>query len=118
MWRTQEAYACLGDVYQTLIQSRVNIPAVRLLAASARCAMLHIANSHGGGIAYNELLIPLFLEIEPALVADLVLEHRCNDSIGTTHHLNRDRNDRQRAAFTIAWRRGLYLAAYSITPAF
>ena len=115
-WRLSETYAKLGEWYQRLIADRENTDSARLLAAGARCVQLHIANSHGGGIAYNELLMPVFLGIEPLAVDDLVLEFRCVDAIGVSPRLRGDSFDRQRAAFSIAWKRGLYLAAYSIPP--
>ena len=115
-WRLAESYEKLGEWYQRIIRDRENTTSSRLLAASARCVQLHIANSHGGGVAYNELLIPVFLEIDPASVDDLVLSHRCVDAIGTAPGLRGDAHDRKRAAFKIAWKRGLYIAAYSIPP--
>jgi hypothetical protein len=111
------AYAEAGELYNRLVFPRGGMT-FRLLATGLRCAQLHLANSHGGGHVYNELLIPEFLGVDPATVEAIILEWRCRDAIGTTHHLQRDHNDRQRSAFTIAWRRGLYLAAYSLPPAF
>ena len=111
-------YELAGEMYRQLVQPKIDTHANRLLAAALRCAQIKLANSDGGGHVYNEILIPAFLSIEPALVEDVVLEARCLDSIGTTHHLRGDRNDRQRSAFTTAWKRGLYLAAYAIPRAF
>lgn len=111
-------YEQAGLVYRSIMQPGMNTDAARLVAAAMRCLQLKIANSHGGGNVYNEVLIPAFVAVEPKLVAEEVLECRCLDAIGTSHHLNGDAHDRQRAAFTIAWRRGLYLAAYSLPPAY
>jgi hypothetical protein len=111
-------YETAGKLYQQMVQPKLNTPSAGFIAASMRCLQLLVSNSHGGGAVYNEILIPAFLGIEPDLVENAVLEYRCLDSIGTTHILKGDRNDRQRAAFTTAWRRGLYLAAYSLPPAF
>lgn len=111
-------YEAAGALYNRLVQPKVNTDCARFIAAAMRCLQLKIANSHGGGVVYNEVMIPAFLSVEPRLVENAVLEYRCLDSIGTTHFLAGDRNDRQRAAFTTAWRRGLYLAAYSLPPAF
>ena len=116
--RNAETYEIAGKLHNEIVQPKINTNTARLLAASLRCLQLKIANSHGGGLVYNEVLIPAFLPIEPSLVEHLVLEFRCNDAIGTTHQLRGDRNDRQRHAFTVAWKRGLYLAAYSLPPAF
>lgn len=111
-------YEQAGEIYSKLVQTRVNTDAARLLAACVRCLQLKIARSDGGGDVYNEILIPAFLPIELAIVSDIVLDFRCQDSIGTTSRLRGDHNDRQRAAFKIAWQRGLYLAAYSLPAAY
>lgn len=111
-------YERAGELAHHYMAGKINTNTAKLLIAGLRCLQLKIANSHGGGAMYNEWLIPTFLPIEAARVEDLVLEWRCHDSIGTGHQLRGDRNDRQREAFTTAWRRGLYMAAYSIQPAF
>ncbi len=113
-----DLYEKCGAVYTALVQPKINTNTCRLLAVGLRCMQLSIARSDGGGTVYNELLIPVFLPLDPKHVELLVLEHRCKDAIGTTSHLKGDRNDRQRSAFRIAWQRGLYLAAYAISPAF
>lgn len=114
----ENAYELAGTLYTFFVQSKMNTNTARLLGAALRCMQLKIARSDGGGAVYNEILIPMFLPLEPRAVADLMLEHRCLDSIGTTAQLQGDRNDRQRSAFRIAWQRGLYLAAYAIPRAF
>ncbi len=91
----------------------------RHLYAALRCMQVLISNSSGGGEVYNMILKLAFEPIyESVEIADLVLEHRCMDAINSTAKLQNDRFDRQRRAFSIAWRRGLYLAAYSISPIF
>ncbi len=109
-------YEKAGELYREFVQPKINTNTARLFAAALRCLQLKIANSHGGGAVYNEILIPAFLPIKPNLVEGIVLDFRCLDALGVTRHLNNTGADRQRAAFTIAWRRGLYLAAYSIQP--
>jgi hypothetical protein len=89
----------------------------RATRAALRCLQVLIANSSGGGHAYNAILIPAFIDVDPADVADDILEWRCRDSIGTTARLQGDPNDRLRGAFRTAWSRGLYLAAYSLPSA-
>ena len=89
----------------------------RILRAGLRCLQVLIANSHGGGGVYNSVLVGPFSELAPEDVEDLVLEYRCRDSIGTTAQLQSDSNDRARRAFSIAWKRGLFKAAYAIKPA-
>jgi hypothetical protein len=88
-----------------------------MMRAALRCLQVLVANSSGGGHAYNAILIPAFLHVNPAGVVDDILERRCHDSIGTTARLQGDPNDRLRGAFRTAWSRGLYLAAYSLPPA-
>ena len=113
-----DLYEQAGSIYSALVQPKINTNTARLLAAALRCLQLKLARSDGGGAVYNEVLIPAFLPLEPKHVASLVLLYRCNDAIGTSHHLKGDHNDRQRQAFRIAWERGLYLAAYSLPPAY
>jgi len=88
-----------------------------LLRAALRCLQILIAKSDGGGEVYNAILVRPFAAMFPEEVYDLVLEYRCRDSIGVSAQLAGDLNDRQRRAFAIAWKRGLYLAAYSLPPA-
>ena len=116
--RNAGTYEAAGRIHSALVQPKINTNTTRLLAAALRCLQLKIANSHGGGHTYNEVLIPAFLPLDTKLVADAVLDFRCNDAIGTSRQLRGDRNDRQRHAFTIAWRRGLFLAAYALPQAF
>lgn len=85
--------------------------------AALRCLQALVAKSDGGGEVYNAILIGPFSTVLPEDVHNLVLEYRCRDSIGTTAELQNDANDRQRRAFSIAWKRGLYHAAYSLPPA-
>ena len=87
------------------------------LIAALRCLQVWIANSSGGGKAYNDILRRAFDKTEPShLLEDVVLEWRCRDAIRTTSTMQHDSNDRARHAFTIAWKRGLFHAAYSIAP--
>jgi hypothetical protein len=106
---TSEVYEIAGDYWATA--------ADKMLRTALRCLQVLIAKSDGGGEIYNAILVGPFSERLPEEVFDLVLEHRCRDSIGTTAQLQSDGVDRQRRAFTIAWKRGLYLAAYAIKPA-
>jgi len=85
--------------------------------AALRCLQVLVANSSGGGHAYNAILIPPFSLLAPSEVAEHILEYRCRDSIGTTAVLQGDSNDRLRGAFRTAWTRGLYVAAYSLPQA-
>lgn len=88
------------------------------LRASLRCLQIWLSNSSGGGHAYNSvLMVPVERSLIPiGLIEDVVLEWRCRDAIGTTAVMQSDRHDRARRAFTIAWKRGLFHAAYSIAP--
>ena len=106
---TNEIYETASDLWATTHD--------KMARAALRCLQVLIAKSDGGGEVYNAILTKPFSEELPEDVFDLVLEYRCHDSIGTTAVLQGDLNDRQRRAFSIAWKRGLYLAAYSLPPA-
>lgn len=88
----------------------------QMLMAAIRCYQVFLANSSGGGEVYNEILKRAFDSLDPIGIEDLILDWRCLDAIGTTPSLRQDANDRLRRAFITAWRRGLYLAAYSLPP--
>jgi hypothetical protein len=89
----------------------------RMMRAGLRCLQALLAKSDGGGEVYNAILRTPFANVYPESVAHLVLEYRCRDSIGVSAGLIGDVNDRLRRAFTTAWKRGLYLASYSLPPA-
>lgn len=89
----------------------------RTLRAALRCLQVMLAKSDGGGEVYNAILLGVFSAFDPVNVEDLVLEYRCRDSIGVSSRLAGDANDRLRRAFSIAWKRGLYAAAYSLPQA-
>ena len=88
-----------------------------LTRAGLRCLQILIAKSSGGGEVYNSILVTPFAIPPSILVADFVMHHRCVDAIGTTPSLKGDGNDRLRRAFTTAWQRGLYQAAYALPQA-
>jgi hypothetical protein len=109
-----------GDVYWEAGEHLQNVPAQsssKILYAGLRCVQVKVSNSSGGGEVYNVILKRAFeqLDVEPWLEA-LVLEARCKDALGISPTMDGGRFDRQRRAFQIAWRRGLYVAAYSIQP--
>lgn len=88
------------------------------LLVALRAIQLEIARSSGGGHVYNALLIQLLSDLNrpPHYFADLVMQARCKDALGTTIQLKNDADDRKRRAFKTAWERGLYHAAYAIGP--
>jgi hypothetical protein len=101
-----------------LIEEHASALPTRHLLTALRCLQALLSNSHGGGHVYNTLLQLAFGKTEPDhLLEELVLEYRCRDAIGTTVVMQGNSLDRHRRAFTIAWKRGLYLAAYAIAPA-
>jgi hypothetical protein len=96
----------------------------KMMRAAYRCLQVLLANSDGGGEVYNGILMEPFLSLSTLrlganidLIAEVVREHRCLDSIGVTPTMKGDANDRLRRAFMIAWERGLYQAAYSLPTA-
>jgi hypothetical protein len=106
-----------GAYWNAQDQLSTTVTPSRMLRAALRCLQVLIANSSGGGAVYNAILRGPFEAQDPERVSDLVLEYRCRDSIGTTAVMQGDTNDRLRKAFSIAWGRGLYMAAYSLPPA-
>jgi hypothetical protein len=105
-----------SDTYE-VAQEFMGLTPSRMTRAALRCLQVLVAKSDGGGEIYNAILLRPFAAVYPESVADFVLEYRCRDSIGTTSELKGDANDRLRRAFATAWRRGLYLASYSLPPA-
>ena len=83
----------------------------RAFYACLRCMQVLIADSHGGGQVYNDILRSIF-DDEPITqrLEVLVMEHRSVDALGASS------DQRARQAFRIAWGRQLYLAAYAIRP--
>jgi hypothetical protein len=115
---TNRALTAGAEAYWRASELLSNGRADAMCNAALRCLQVLISHSDGGGEVYNAILVRPFSErVFPEDVFDLVLEYRCRDSIGTTAVLQGDINDRQRRAFVIAWKRGLYLAAYSLPPA-
>lgn len=104
------------EVYWAADELRMLGPS-RPLASALRCLTVLISKSDGGGHVYNDIL-KLIFDREIALVghSNIVMEARCHDAIGVGPQLENDRFDRQRRAFKIAWERGLYSAAYAISP--
>jgi len=90
--------------------------------AALRCLQILNSNSDGGGAIYNTLL-DLALsrhDVEDTgldwdAIAKLVMRHRCNDALGMSDR-HQSLMSREAGAFEIAWKRGLYHAAYSIRP--
>jgi hypothetical protein len=106
-----EAYWVAGE-YLTRIDTDDISP---FLVAAVRCLQVQISNSSGGGAVFNYILKHAFDKTEPSeLLAEVVLEYRCRDAIGTTAVMQSDSSNKRRRAFIIAWERGLFHAAYAI----
>ncbi len=109
----QEDYWQAGEFLQATHTEGVSLH----LFAGLRCLQVLLANSSGGGTVYNYILKVAFDKTEPShLLEDAVLEYRCRDAIGVGAALTGSPDDRKRRAFSIAWKRGLFHAAYSIGP--
>lgn len=89
----------------------------RFLYAAYRCVQVLISNSSGGGEVYNDLLRRALRDMDDELTERFVLQHRMQDALGVSRTMDGGTMDRARRAFTIAWQRGLYHAAYAIQPA-
>lgn len=89
----------------------------RFLYTAYRCIQALISNSSGGGEVYNDLLRRAFRDLDDEQTERIVLHHRMHDALGVPSTMDGGTMDRARRAFEIAWKRGLYHAAYSIQPA-
>lgn len=89
-----------------------------LLYAALRCIQVFTSHSSGGGEVYNILLKLAFerCQVPDHLFEDCVIQARAFDAIGTGTKRQEDAGDRTRRAFEIAWKRGLFHAAYSLPP--
>lgn len=90
------------------------------LYASLRCFQVLSSNSSGGGEVYNYLLKrALNTTSEPwSSLEDLVMKFRCYDALGLDEKMAKhDFFAKSVKAFEIAWKRGLFHAAYAIAPA-
>lgn len=86
----------------------------RLLRIAVRMVQLYHANSHGGGVAYNTLLIPVWDQLDVSS-ARLLRRHRCADALDIDPDFTQvPIDDRLRRAFYTAWDRGLYQVAYAV----
>lgn len=102
------AYAACEEARFALLTCVAPRPRVELLHAALRACQLHIANSDGGGHAYNALLLnrwPMF-DVVDAEVAHVVRDARRDDAVGD--------DPRYRRAFSEAWDAGLYRAALAL----
>lgn len=105
-WFAQEAIAQLG-------------PHEPILTAAYRCFQVRISqNSSGDGSIYNAILTHASFDHHSVIsfVESRMLEARCRDAIGTTAVMQNDGDDSLRLAFSIAWKRRLYSAAYALKP--
>lgn len=87
-----------------------------MLRAALRCMQIVIARSDGGGEVYNAILRPAFDSYTPEAIESVIEPIRCLDALGfgspgATHP---ESYERRKKAFQIAWRRGLYRAAYAL----
>mgnify|MGYP000863855636 CR=1 FL=1 len=102
--RSAQAYFEAGDFLERL-RGGVLDPFAR---AALRCYQLLVAQSDAGGEGYNRILFPLFDAHPPERFDLAVLHWRARDALGGFV------DERRRAAFNTAWRRGLYRAAYAV----
>lgn len=86
----------------------------RMLRIAVRMVQLFHSNSHGGGFAFNTLLIPIWDEL--CVGRDKLLRHhRCADALGIDPDFTQvGIDDRLRRAFYTAWDRGLFGVAYAV----
>jgi len=99
------------DVYHEA-QERSFATKSLVIKAGLRCMQLWISNSDGGGEIYNVVLRRALIGVDERRIAELVEGIRREDALGDEPI--GPRRERARAAFRIAWRRGLYAAAYAL----
>ena len=102
------AYHEASDLLGTIPHRLYGTAALR---AALRCYQCVITRTHGEH--YNDILRS---SVTDDFKDTIVMRWRCHDAIGVFPQLQNDANDRKRRAFTIAWSRGLYHAAYAIGP--
>lgn len=97
----------------------------RYMYAALRCLQVLCSNSSGGGEVYNIILrraIDTHDEHEAGMTLDqveaVVTKYRCFDALGLDDSsIKSSLFAKSIKAFEIAWKRGLYNAAYAIRPA-
>lgn len=96
-------------------------PMHEITRACLRCYQVIIARSDAGGEAYNTLLRPAFEKLLPETIEPIVLFWRRQDALGDADDAGRGELFSLGAAslarietFNIAWKRGLYRAAYAV----
>lgn len=103
------------DEYISQLGTNIGVDPTFLYAAM-RCLQVLSSNSSGGGEVYNTILRRAVDKsgLDAKDIEDEILMHRCLDAIGVGPLLMNDPFDRYRRAFSIAWKRGLFHAAYAI----
>lgn len=100
-----------GEMILEILSETPEPPALNIaIRATVRCWQLLVSHSDSGGHGYNAVLQRLAEHLLPSEV----LHWRCKDAIGVFPALLNNVDDKLRRAFTIAWGRGLYRAAYSL----
>lgn len=108
--------------YETLEEYRYLMPVSHFLSApvraAIRCRQLKMANSHGGGHVYNEVLM---LSLFDTVTEEQVIQWRAHDALLRYGDYVQDgfhsqQWQRAKKMFELAWKRGLYHAAYAIKP--
>ena len=109
---------------QNLIESSRTIEEGPFARAAYRCAQVMLTESGSGdGSIFNAILerpletLARSAESLTVALTSFMEQARCHDALGIPGpSLQNDRNDYLRRAFSIAWRRRLYAAAYSLPP--
>ncbi len=114
---SQETYWRCAEFIDGLHREVKSREAYSYQYAALRCIQVLSSNSSGGGEVYNYLLrqaIERDLDRPLSFFSEPILGHRCHDAIGLWPSMQNDDGDRYRRAFVIAWKRGLFHAAYAI----
>lgn len=108
-----------GLTYEDLDDYRYKLPISHHLSpfihAAIRCRQLQLSKSDGGGHVYNDVLFP---KIGGLVTEDDMITWRAKDALMPPGDLWRTSQawERARKTFELAWKRGLYHAAYAIKP--
>lgn len=109
-WPTSNHTYVEADEY---IPQLGHMPFERAARTALRCLQMMIAKSDGGGHNYNHALHLIADQITEAQI----LQWRAQDALNYDHKTPiTPAVERGRRAFAIAWRRGLFHAAYALPP--
>ncbi len=103
------SYAQLDEYLYTL---PIGHELSKYVRAAIRCRQLLIAQSSGGGHVYNDVLK---IALEGEVTEEQMIKRRALDALGLDHNQN-PAAWKNFKPFELAWKRGLFHAAYALKP--